>query len=285
MSRLQKKCFVASWLMHGLLGIVLIVGPAFLGSRHEETIPVIDLFDAKLTDGPTRGGTPNAQPTPLAPAVKQQQQVVVPLPQPTPQVSKQTPKNDTEKIKPLEKGDIPIADKKPTKPTTSKTTGPKVDLSKTVKRTADSNTKSYSEHQTQKQREAASKALGSALNNIRANLSPNTIVGTPGAGGQAYANYGDVIGRIYQTRYDQLLLTAGDIAGGAAEVEAKIVIRRNGEIISATITKGSGNAALDRLVRKVLEQVREIPGFPEGARDEQRDFTIVFELKPKQARG
>ena len=51
MSRLQKKCFLASASLHGLLFLVLLVGPAFLVSRDRiDDLPTLDIIPAKLID-------------------------------------------------------------------------------------------------------------------------------------------------------------------------------------------------------------------------------------------
>src|SRR5262245_1617797 len=62
MTRLEKKCFLASAALHGLLVVVLLFGAAFLGPSKEK--PLINrmnvvpsrLVDAALSGG---GGNPN----------------------------------------------------------------------------------------------------------------------------------------------------------------------------------------------------------------------------------
>jgi electron transfer flavoprotein beta subunit len=64
-----------------------------------------------------------------------------------------------------------------------------------------------------------------------------------------------------------------------------VTIERGGRVVTSQLITPSGNAALDRIVRRVLDQVTFIRPFPEGAKDSERTFTIGFELRPKRANG
>ena len=105
------------------------------------------------------------------------------------------------------------------------------------------------------------------------------------SGGEAYAGYEIVLQSIYKKYYDQALAASGDIATGHSAVEVSVVIARDGNVLSSRLVTPSGNAALDRLVRRVLDAVTFIRPFPEGSTDPQRTFTIVFDLKPQRAIG
>jgi len=94
-----------------------------------------------------------------------------------------------------------------------------------------------------------------------------------------------VIQSIYQHRYDQELITAGDVGTQVVNVEVTVTVARAGEVLSARLLKPSGNAAMNRVVQRVLERVTFIAPFPEGAKDAQRTFNIIFELKPKKVIG
>ena len=51
MNRLQKKCFVASAGLHLLLGLILVIGPAFVVSQSKpDNIPVLDFVPLKTVD-------------------------------------------------------------------------------------------------------------------------------------------------------------------------------------------------------------------------------------------
>jgi hypothetical protein len=58
MSRLQKKCFIASAALHLLLFALLVVGPAFISSTSNRTdnLPMLDGIPAKLIDEAMYGG-------------------------------------------------------------------------------------------------------------------------------------------------------------------------------------------------------------------------------------
>lgn len=66
MNRLQKKCVLASVCMHGLLCLVLLVGPALMTRQVDDSPTVITLVNATVTDAPSGGGTagPVASPPP-----------------------------------------------------------------------------------------------------------------------------------------------------------------------------------------------------------------------------
>lgn len=106
--------------------------------------------------------------------------------------------------------------------------------------------------------------------------------GQGGGSGASYANYNQEIQRIYKAAYDRALMAAGDIGDGQRpEVETSIVILRNGTVLNSSIIKPSGNAELNKLVKGVLNSVREVPAFPAGATDSRRTLNIIFDLKPK----
>ena len=129
------------------------------------------------------------------------------------------------------------------------------------------------------------RAFNNSITSLRDNLSPSTSVGTPGPGGEAYAGYDIFVQSIYQRRYDQELLPAGDIADRQWEVEVSVTVARNGNVLSSRVTNSSGNPALNKLVQRVLDKVTFIAPFPKASKDQQRTFTIIFDLKPKKAIG
>ena len=64
-------------------------------------------------------------------------------------------------------------------------------------------------------------------------------------------------------------------------VESRVVVARDGGVLSATITKPSGNLKVDGLVEKILESVKHVPPFPATVTDAQKTCIIVFTAKPK----
>src|SRR5687767_12305757 len=84
MNRLQKKCFVASACLHGLLLVALVFGTAFLSpdKKLKDMGPVVDIVNAIPTDRMVNtGGNPNGNPTPPAPAPEPAKPIQPPPPQ------------------------------------------------------------------------------------------------------------------------------------------------------------------------------------------------------------
>ena len=77
-----------------------------------------------------------------------------------------------------------------------------------------------------------------------------------------------------------------DVEDDGSIVKAKVTIAREGGIISARIISPSSNRALDKSVQRVLDEVKTIgKSFPDGAKEDQRVFTINFSLKGKRHLG
>lgn len=61
-----------------------------------------------------------------------------------------------------------------------------------------------------------------------------------------------------------------------------MVIRKDGRVTRARIVKRSGVASLDRSVQETLDRVREIVPFEAEATEDQRTYTIGFNLRSKR---
>lgn len=94
--------------------------------------------------------------------------------------------------------------------------------------------------------------------------------------GEDYARYGHLV----NTYYDQAWIDPKAVSEDAASVKVKVVIGRDGTVISAPIESRSGIPALDRSVASALNRVRlrGLPPFPEGAKESQRVYIINFKL-------
>jgi colicin import membrane protein len=125
--------------------------------------------------------------------------------------------------------------------------------------------------------------LNSAFESLSKNLSSGTTIEPLGPGGEAYADYGQVV----KSYYDQAWIDPEDVSEDAATVKVKVVIRRDGTVISDSIQKRSAIAALDKSVQNALDRVRirGLPQFPEGAKESQRTYIINFNLKAKRLVG
>lgn len=292
MSRLQKKCLLGSALSHALLLVLLLIGPAFFVSKPKpaEDLPVLDYIPAKLIDEAFfGGGAPRATTPPPANPPRTEPPAARPPPRKaTPQSSKPAATRQPEP--PATKADpVPPKVAAPTTATRRPAPRPKprIDFSNVV--TRDDSGQLVSKTQ-REQAEAEARArqaaerqarLQSALQNLRANLSTDTEIQPLGAGGLAYANYAQAIKSIYQQAWQEPAEAASD----RDEVEVEVLIARDGAVLSARITKKSGNPALDKSVRQALDRVRQVPPFPEGATDDKRSFNILFRLKANRLSG
>src|SRR5207244_1671728 len=102
-----------------------------------------------------------------------------------------------------------------------------------------------------------------------------------GGGGAAFADYRTIVYSAYYNAW----IAPEELIDDEAVTEVRVVIARDGSIISADITGKSGKAVLDRSVERALRAVRQLPAFPEAAKDSQRTFKIRFNLKAKQSSG
>ena len=102
-----------------------------------------------------------------------------------------------------------------------------------------------------------------------------------GPGGEAYANYSQVVKSIY----DRAWIDPEEVTDEQATVQVKLVVYRDGTIKSDWIVNRSGIPALDKSVQSALDRVREVPRFPEGAKESERVFIINFNLKAKRLTG
>jgi colicin import membrane protein len=315
MNRLQKKCFLASAGMHGLLLCVILFGSAFFvrEDKVDQSFHQITVYNIKdVTDGPTMGGGPNipqaaAQTPPAQPQVPQQPQVK-PQPQPKPEPAKveppkrlETPKvaqNKKEKIQdkelqPVKKlsnnkvSDFSLNTKKKNvlddsslKPITRKNTR------KTAKQQEKDNSDDEAEAQYRAEvarRRAAAKEFASAFRSLSSGISSSTPVEMPGTGAGAFAavNYDDLLA----SKYYNAWTAPTDVSEGTPTVQVSITVARDGSVISAHIIRRSGVSAMDRSIQNVLEAVKYIEAFPEGAKDQQRTFKITFNLEAKRQLG
>ena len=281
MSRFQKKCFIASAGFHLSLLLALLVGPAFLSSREKaDPTQVIEIIPMLTTDlNVSGGGSPTAHPP--AP----QPQHVQPS-QPTPAQPK--PQEKTEPVKETTPTTATKISSDSVEPTHDKPTKRPINTQLTTRNKSTANTKPTTRKAAPtdsdpKESASRSKELSSAAQRIREGMSSGTTVEMPGpgGGGPTYANYKQTLASIYYHDWSE----PDDAAVDAATVVASIVVARDGTVLSARITKSSGDKAVDRSVQATLERVKFIAPFPEGSTDQQRTFTVNFNAKAKQSLG
>jgi TonB family protein len=292
MSRLQKRCLIGSALSHALLLVLLLIGPAFFVSKPKpaEDLPVLDYIPAKLIDEAFfGGGGPRATAPP--PATPPRTEPPAPRPRPreaNPQPSKPIVTRPPES--PVAKADPPppkAAAPKASPPTPAPRPKPKIDLSNVVTRDDSGQLVSKAQRERAEAEARARQAaeqharVQSVLQHLQANLSADTEIQPLGAGGLAYANYAQAIKSIYQQAWQE----PTEAASERDEVEVEVIIARDGAVLSARITKKSGNPALDKSVRQALDRVKQVPPFPEGATEDKRTFNILFRLKANRLSG
>lgn len=290
MNRIQKKCMIVSAGIHLLLAMMLIFGPGFFGGKPENSPPVLTFVALKTTDDGSSGGGDNtvknppalgtSTEPPLAPVVNPPTPVVPPPAEPPPQrIERATPPvprdpprvNNTPRIEPS-----PVR-----QPTHTREIIP--DL--TVK--TSSSAEARAKREAQLRAEATARAerekriaglLRSASTGVRTGVAGSTEIklAGPGGGGVPYGNFLSAVEKIY---YD-----AWTPAGASdSTVSATITIARDGTILSAHITDGSGNAALDDSVQNTLNRVKAVPPLPESETRDSRTVTIKFDPETKSA--
>ena len=282
MSRLYKKCFIASGGLHVLLALVLIVCPAFLTSNPKQSNvqPIMFIPDI-LVDSPfAGGGNPNAgqpaaaKPMPPAPA---------PMPAPAPALPQPKPK--VKEIEPLESPEESLELAKDTKPTKRKIEVNITPIVRNPKAKSASKDTSAEDSQARERLAMRNRVLGAfdrSLGNISAGTGSATkIDGSfgPGGGGPTYAGYEAWV----LTVYDNAWVAPEDATSADATVEVSVTIANDGAVTAKRIIKRSGDSAVDASVQRTLDRVTTMGRpFPEGAKDKQRTYIIPFNMKTKR---
>jgi len=285
MNRIQKKCFMAATGMHVLLLAILFVGPAFLSSsKQSDNRPPIDFVAYKtLDEALAGGGSPNAKPpVPIPTPAK----VETPPPAPpTPAVQK-TPLPRLEKIEPpkVETPDPDAVSMKPVKKLPSVTLKPVIrpkNSSSKVKPATD--TDSQADAADEQRKRIASAAKG-AVSDLRRGLSSATSIDMsngPSGGGPSYANFYDVVKKVYS---DAWIVPEG-VTDDEATATVSVTIARDGTVVDSRVIQRSGNALADQSVEMVLRRVTFAAPLPDGAKESQRTVKIKFNVKAKRGLG
>jgi len=279
MNRLQKKCVIATTGFHLLLLVILFVGPAFFWVREKpDATPVLDMIPANLVDAATTG-VPNSQPPPAPAVVPPQPQPTPPAPQPQPAppvpkpVVQPTPAPTlTERV---EKFFKPEPAKPVSVPAENQPHTPKVNLTLTTRPVPKNNSAPA------KATPDNSKAVKSALQTLRSNLSSATEIAPVGNSSVAAANYAQVVKSVYERAWTPPTDTASD----DANIKVRVTIASDGKVISAHVIEPSGDASVDSSVRNTLDRVQFIAPFPSGSTDKERTYIINFNLKAKRLNG
>ena len=282
MDRTQKKCFIASTGVHLLLALILLVGPAFLSSKGQDNLPVLDFIPVKTVDAlVSGGGNPNAKPPRSFPEPQTQPptpQPAVPPPVEKP-IVKELPKQD--EPKPVK------ADPDSLEPSKERKKMPEVSTT-LVTRNKDKAEKTKAEARAREEaktladaRRRLARQIGEAAENIGSEVSSSTsiVLPGPGGGGLPYANFLQAVKSVY----DRAWIAPNGAAEGDATVTVSVTIARNGKVISASIINPSGNTAVDRSVQAALDRVRYAAPLPDDAKEDQRTVDIRFNAKARRA--
>jgi TonB family protein len=273
MNRFQKKCFIVSAGFHLLLAFILLIGPAFLTSKSKsENLPTLDFVPTRLVDSLlSGGGNPKANPPPPTPPAPKVEEST-----PAPQHEVRQPDPPKVIVKVTESLEVSQDHKR--KPQVSLTPVNRSSNSKvTPKQTPEVDPRIQ---QLADRRKQLANQLRHVAENVHENTSPSTAIeeSGPGGGGPSYANYGAWV----KTKYDNAWLAPDDAASDDAVAKVSVTIARDGTVISAHITKASGDSQVDRSVQATLDRVTFIAPFPDGAKENQRTYIINFNLKAKR---
>jgi TonB family protein len=122
------------------------------------------------------------------------------------------------------------------------------------------------------------KAVNSAIKNLRNNLSKGTEVNLPGDSSVAYANYASVVKSVYDAAW-----VLPDTIAKDENITVKVTIASDGTVISSRIITPSGDAPADASVQRTLDRVKFVAAFPEGSTDKERTYTINFNPQVKSS--
>src|SRR5262245_48536651 len=299
MGRLQKKCLVASVVMHVFLLLLLVLGSAFFVPSKKKTsdLPLFKVVPRRFVDDALSGGGGNPK---IAPSDAQQKgETLVAQPPPPPPVAQPPPPKPQQSVEPLPvkklepvKKPEPVAPaKKPTPKPTETAKKPMeitpakapLELKPTTRKSTDV-AKQQRDAEVKKAAEAG-KQLARELSKTRESLvegfQSGTKVEISGPGGEAYVNYAQWVKTVYEDAWQ----IPNDLLDEDSTAKVVVTIARSGDVLSARIERRSGNSTLDKSVQRTLDKVRFVAPFPDGAKEEQRTFTINFNLKAKLLSG
>jgi TonB family protein len=312
MNRLQKKCLLASAGVHALPLVLLLTGVGFVSQPpplpHEDA-PIINFIAFKTVDEQmTGGGSPNARALPPAPP---DQPITKPAPEPEPapapepaepavkpEPAKPNPEPEPTKPEPKPERSKPELKLKPKDPDSLESSNKKSKKNefvlKPIVRNSDgkAEAKARAAAREREEREAAraeandrrriAARFSSAVNSL-SGLSTGTEIALlgPGGGGVPYANFEQAVRSVY----DRAWTVPDGVTDDEAAATATITIGRDGTVLHARISQSSGNAAVDRSVRSVLDRVKWAAPLPEKERENQRTLKIKFNVSAKRGLG
>jgi len=317
MTRLQKKCLLASAVFHGCLLLLVTFGSAFFTPQEKvqpmsqlKFVPSFAVENALAggggnpkipeTNDRQKGDTLTPQPPPVpVETVKPPAAAPTPAP-PAPPVVKPVEPRATPK--PPDKP-APVKPKlvEPVKPnpTLSKVEPPVKDLLVPKVRNNEDKIKARAEAETREAaREAAresaraeaayqakvARALGQMATGLREGFASGTKVDLGGPGGAAFADYGQIVQAIYQDAWERSM--PQEVMAQDTTALVSVTISKSGKVLDSRVLKSSGNSSIDRYVKRTLERVTSMGmPFPKSTDAEQRTFKIEFTFRNRRITG
>ena len=277
MTRLQKKCLIATAGTHLLLVVALLCSGFITSKPKPDETMLLDVIPANVIEAAFSSGVKNP-PKPTPPEIKPPEPQ--PEKQPTPEPPKPEKTPDPEPVKPEKIPDAeptPVVKPKPPKHEI------KIDLSKPIVRKTPKAEKPDTSaedaaREAKRLKAAKLKAIRDAARNITDNSSSATTVEMPGTGSVSYASYASVVKSVYERAWQP----PDDAASDDANTKVSVTIASDGRVIDAHIINPSGDAKVDASVRRTLDRVTTIREFPDGAKEKEKTFIINFNLKAKR---
>jgi TonB family protein len=277
MTRTQKKCLVFSVGMHGTLAGVLFFGAGFQPRPDDSDAQVLSIIPANTLDrAGAGGGTPAARVSrPLEPLPPSEIVGRVEHPKPITEEQQPLPRPNFRQVQSM----VAPSHRHEIHPTYTPAAAAAV--SKSAPDNSDA-AQARAAAELKRLREVE-QSLSQLSSTVEARATEKTSVDVPGVGGagEAFAGYNEAVKSIYYRAW----ITQDYMADATAGPVARIVVARDGTIISAELTTPSGDEVLDKSVERALRRVTRLPAFPAGARDEERTFRIRFSLDAKKASG
>jgi TonB family protein len=304
-NRLEKKCFVFSVGMHGLLGVIVLASAAFRDRPQEADAPILSMIPANILDKAGVGGgepvatiratqppaqqapsQPVVQPPVPRPRVEQPAVQLVAEPKPVRHVERQKPEPVEEETHPTLAADNPLPHPSKTRheheihPTFT-TAAQSSDRRKPEVR--ESTSAESSTHSEARRLSQIENSLDHLASGVQSSGAERTVVDVPGigGGGEVFAGYRDLV----RSAYYRAWVAPENGSNKLALPEVQIQVARDGTIISAELIGPSGETALDKSVLRALRGVPKLPPFPAASHDEQKTFRIQFSLDLKEASG
>lgn len=95
-----------------------------------------------------------------------------------------------------------------------------------------------------------------------------------GGGSRSMEDYGAMMVRIYQSKWD----SPAELAGSRYVVSVSVTVRKDGTVSSSRIVKRSGLGNVDSSVQRALDRVGRFRPFPDSETAASKTFTIDFDL-------